>query len=106
MRLLPLLLDSTEYQQNNTFQHPFMDVDAPCFSHTAGAELAGVSAMQQELESIQAELAGHKARLEKVRARIDEAEASNNGEALEQLQQENVELLRLINTLSSQSGES
>jgi cell division protein FtsB len=60
--------------------------------------------MQQELESIQAELAGHKARLEKVRARIEAAEAPNNGEALEQLQQENVELLRLINTLSSQSA--
>jgi hypothetical protein len=108
-----LLLDSTEYQQNDTLQRSFMDVDAPCFSHTAGAELAGVSAMQQELESIQAELAGHKARLEKVRARIDEAEAPNNGEALEQLQALELVLLGVIrelqakeNRLSSQSGES
>jgi uncharacterized small protein (DUF1192 family) len=90
-----------------------MDADAPCFGHTAGAELAGVSTMQQELENIQAELAGHKARLEKVRSRIDAAEASNNREELEQLQQENVELLGVIrelqakeNRLSSQSGES
>lgn len=112
-RLLPLLLNSTEYQHNNTFQHPFMDVNAPCFGHTAGAELAGVSAMQQELESIQAELAGHKARLEEVRAGIHDAKASNNREEWQQLQALELELLGVIrelqaekNRLSSQSGES
>jgi chromosome segregation ATPase len=90
-----------------------MDVNAPRFGHTAGAELAGVSTMQQELESIQAELAGHKARLEEVRAGIHDAKASNNREEWQQLQQENVELLGVIrelqakeNRLSSQSGES
>jgi division protein CdvB (Snf7/Vps24/ESCRT-III family) len=90
-----------------------MDVNAPCFGHTAGAELAGVSAMQQELESIQAKLERHEARLEKVRSRIDEAEASSNREELKQLQALELELLGVIrelqaekNRLSSQSGES
>jgi uncharacterized membrane protein (DUF106 family) len=90
-----------------------MDVNAPCFGHTAGAELAGVSDMQQELESIQAKLERHEARLEEVRAGIRDVKASNNREELEQLQQENVELLGVIrelqakeNRLSSQSGES
>jgi uncharacterized membrane protein (DUF106 family) len=90
-----------------------MDVNAPCFGHTAGAELAGVSTMQQELESIQAKLERHEARLEEVRAGIRDAKASNNREELGQLQQENVELLGVIrelqaekNRLSSQSGES
>jgi hypothetical protein len=55
-----------------------MDVNAPCFGHTAGAELAGVPAMQQELESIQAKLERHEARLEEVRAGIHDAKASNN----------------------------
>ncbi|WIA10292.1 hypothetical protein OEZ85_010486 [Tetradesmus obliquus] len=85
-----------------------------CFSPRssgAGAELAGVSAMQQELESIQAELERHEARLEEVRAGIHDAKASNNREEWQQLQQENVELLGVIrelqaekNRLSSQSG--
>jgi uncharacterized membrane protein (DUF106 family) len=83
-----------------------MDVNAPCFGHTAGAELAGVSTMQQELESIQAKLERHEARLEEVRAGIRDAKASNNREELEQLQALELELLRLINKLSSQSGES
>jgi predicted RecB family endonuclease len=60
--------------------------------------------MQQELESIQAELAGHKARLEEVRAGIHDAKASNNREEWQQLQALELELLRLINKLSSQSA--
>ncbi|WIA15091.1 hypothetical protein OEZ85_001785 [Tetradesmus obliquus] len=80
-------------------------------SSGAGAELAGVSAMQQELESIQAKLEHHEARLEQVRAGIHDAKASNNREEWQQLQQENVELLGVIrelqaekNRLSSQSA--
>jgi hypothetical protein len=69
--------------------------------------------MQQELKSIQAELAGHKARLEEVRAGIHDAKASNNREEWQQLQALELELLGVIrelqaekNRLSSQSGES
>ncbi|WIA20004.1 hypothetical protein OEZ85_005876 [Tetradesmus obliquus] len=67
--------------------------------------------MQQELESIQAELAGHKARLEEVRAGIHDAKASNNREEWQQLQALELELLGVIrelqakeNRLSSQSA--
>eukprot|EP00883_Tetradesmus_obliquus_P004621 jgi/Sobl393_1/14977/SZX71232.1 len=66
--------------------------------------------MQQELESIQAKLERHEARLEEVRAGIHDAKASNNREEWQQLQALELELLGVIrelqaekNRLSSQS---
>ncbi|WIA36188.1 hypothetical protein OEZ86_007530, partial [Tetradesmus obliquus] len=67
--------------------------------------------MQQELESIQAKLERHEARLEQVRAGIHDAKASNNREEWQQQQALELELLGVIrelqakeNRLSSQSA--
>lgn len=65
---------------------------------------AGMSDMQQELDSVKQELAAEKARLATVRAALEQAEASGKEQRIRELQQENVALLGLITKLQEEKN--
>lgn len=63
---------------------------------------AGMSDVQQELDSVRQVLATERAQLARVRAELEQAESSGNDRRL--LQEENLELLRLISKLQDEEN--